>query len=134
MTSGRDIRSRCLPVRWPRRPGLAGPPRRSRNADARGQWSIRIDDQRRMCFILPDGKTGGRLVPLGPEARDGLADLPRDDNNPWVIAGRLQRSHLTDLQHPWRCIRKRAGLENVRIHERSCAALRRIRSRRRGVS
>ena len=69
------------------------------------------------CIELPDSKTGGRVVPLGPEARDVLAALPRDDDNPWVIAGRLQGSHLTDLQHPWRRIRKRAGLEDVRIHD-----------------
>ena len=57
------------------------------------------------------------MVPLGPEPRDLLAALPRDDDNPWVIAGRLKGSHLTDLQHPWRRIRKRAGLEDVRIHD-----------------
>lgn len=27
------------------------------------------------------------------------------------------RSHLTDLQRPWRRIRKRAGLEDVRIYD-----------------
>ncbi len=69
------------------------------------------------CIELRDSKTGGRVVPLGPEARDLLAALPRDEDNPWVIAGRLKGSHLTDLQHPWRRIRKRAGLEDVRIHD-----------------
>ena len=46
-----------------------------------------------------------------------LANLPRDDDNPWVIACRLPGSHLTDLQRPWRRIRKRARLEDVRIHD-----------------
>ena len=46
-----------------------------------------------------------------------LSAIPRDDDNPWVIAGRLPGSHLTDLQRPWRRIRKRAGLEDVRIHD-----------------
>ena len=69
------------------------------------------------CVELPDAKTGGRVVPLGPEARAVLASIPREDGNPWVIAGRLPGSHLTDLQRPWRRIRKRAGLEDVRIHD-----------------
>ena len=46
-----------------------------------------------------------------------LADLPREDGNPWVIRGRLPGSHITDLQKPWRRIRARAGLEDVRIHD-----------------
>ncbi len=66
---------------------------------------------------LPDAKTGGRIVPLGPEARAVLDALPRTGDNPWVIAGRLPGSHLTDLQQPWRRIRARAGLEDVRIHD-----------------
>ena len=69
------------------------------------------------CIELPDAKTGGRVVPLGPEARAVLAALPREDGNPWVIVGKLPGSHLTDLQRPWRRIRARAGLEDVRIHD-----------------
>ncbi len=66
---------------------------------------------------LPDSKTGGRSVPLAPAAVRLLASLPRDDDNPWVIVGRKPGSHLTDLQHPWRRIRARAGLDDVRIHD-----------------
>ena len=46
-----------------------------------------------------------------------LSAIPCDEDNPWVIAGRLPGSHLTDLQRPWRRIRKQAGLEGVRIHD-----------------
>ena len=77
------------------------------------RWDYVTDD----CIELPDAKTGGRVVPLGPEARAVLASLPRRDDNPWVIAGKLPGSHLTDLQRPWRRIRERAGLEDVRIHD-----------------
>ncbi len=66
---------------------------------------------------LPDTKTGGRAVPLAPSAVRLLAGLPRDEENPWVIAGRKPGSHRTDLQHPWRHIRARAGLDGVRIHD-----------------
>ena len=66
---------------------------------------------------LPDSKTGGRTVPLAPSAVRLLEALPRDEDNPWVIAGRKHSSHLTDLQHPWRRIRARAALDDVRIHD-----------------
>ncbi len=77
------------------------------------RWEYVRDD----CIELPDAKTGGRVVPLGPEARAVLANLPREEDNPWVIRGRLPGSHLTDLQRPWRRIRARAKLEDVRIHD-----------------
>ena len=66
---------------------------------------------------LPDTKTGGRAVPLAPSAVRLLESLPHDDDNPWVIAGRKPGGYLTDLQHPWRRIRTRAELEDVRIHD-----------------
>ena len=80
---------------------------------------LRWDDVDRTAgeLRLRDAKTGGRVVPLGPEARAVLSSIPRDEDNPWVIAGRLPGSHLTDLQRPWRRIRKQAGLEGVRIHD-----------------
>ncbi len=34
-----------------------------------------------------------------------------------MIEGRLPNSHITDLQHPWRRLRHRAGLDDVRIHD-----------------
>ncbi len=77
------------------------------------RWEHVKDD----CIELPDAKTGGRAVPLGPEARAVLAALPRSEDNPWVIAGRLPGSHLTDLQRPWRRIRARADLNDMRIHD-----------------
>ena len=66
---------------------------------------------------LPDTKTGGRAVPLAPSAVRLLESLPREEDNPWVIAGRKPGSHLTDLQHPWRRIREKAELHDVRIHD-----------------
>ena len=66
---------------------------------------------------LPDSRTGARMVPLSRAAAGVLAALPRDPDNPWVIAGRKLGAHLTDLQHPRRRIRARAGLDDVRIHD-----------------
>jgi len=66
---------------------------------------------------LPDTKTGARRIPLPQAARDVLAALPRDPGNPYVIAGKVEGRYATDLQHPWRRIRERAGLDGVRIHD-----------------
>lgn len=66
---------------------------------------------------LPDTKTGARRIPLPAAARAVLSALPRTPGNPYVIEGKLENSHITDLQHPWRRIRARAGLDDVRIHD-----------------
>ena len=76
---------------------------------------------------LPDTNTGGRAVPLAPSAVRLLESLPREENNPWVIAGKKPGSHLTDLQHPWRRIRTRAELYDVRIHDLRLARWRSVR-------
>ena len=64
------------------------------------------------------------MVPLSNAAVRVLSALPRPDDNPWVIAGKNPGAHLTDLQKPWRRIRARAGLHDVRIHDlrNSCAS------------
>lgn len=66
---------------------------------------------------LPDTKTGARRIPLPAAARAVLSALPRYSDNPFVIAGKLAGKNATDFQHPWRRIRARAGLANVRIHD-----------------
>jgi integrase len=66
---------------------------------------------------LPDTKTGARRIPLPQPARDLLTHLPRSPGNPYVIEGKIAGKYATDLQHPWRRIRARAGLAGVRIHD-----------------
>lgn len=66
---------------------------------------------------LPDSKTGAKTIHLGDASVRILENLPRVDDNPYVIVGKFEASHLTDLQRPWRRIRKEAGLDNVRIHD-----------------
>jgi integrase len=66
---------------------------------------------------LPDSKTGARRIPLPPAAQEVLAALPRLAGNPFVICGAVDGQHVTDLQKPWRRIRKAAGLDDVRIHD-----------------
>ncbi len=66
---------------------------------------------------LPDSKTGAKRIYLGPAALDLLSQIERLPDNPYVVIGRLPESHLTDMQKPWRRIRKEAELEDVRIHD-----------------
>lgn len=77
------------------------------------QWAFITD----AGMELPDTKTGARRIPLPAAARAVLSTLPRTPGNPYVIEGKLEKSHITDLQHPWRRIRARAGLDDVRIHD-----------------
>ena len=51
-----------------------------------------------------------------PAGWDVLAGLRHQDDNPWVIAGkvRCRDTHITDLQKPWRRIRARAGDDSER--------------------
>ena len=79
--------------------------------------TLRWEQVKADVIELPDAKTGGRVVPLGPEARAVLAAIPRAADNPWVIAGRRSGAPLANLHRPWSRIRKRAGLEDVRIHD-----------------
>lgn len=66
---------------------------------------------------LPDSKTGAKLVPIGKAAIEVLGKIPKLDENPYVITGRIEGQHLTDMQKPWRRLRKRAGLDGLRIHD-----------------
>ena len=56
----------------------------------------------------------GRLV---TDAKQVFAAIPRHPGNPWVIAGRGASGRLANLNKPWIAVRKRAGLEDVRIHD-----------------
>ncbi|MBP7339717.1 hypothetical protein [Niveispirillum sp.] len=66
---------------------------------------------------LPDSKTGAKIVHFGEAVAAVLRSIPRLKDNPWVITGTKEGARLTDLQPPWRRIRKRAELDDVRIHE-----------------
>ena len=59
---------------------------------------------------LRDAKTGARAVPLSPTARQVLAALPRQPDNPWVMSGRDLGTRLSNLNAPWAVVRKKAGL------------------------
>lgn len=77
------------------------------------QWAFLTD----AGMELPDTKTGARRIPLPHAARAVLDSLPSTPGNPYVIEGKLPGQYASDLQHPWRRIRAKAGLPDVRIHD-----------------
>ena len=66
---------------------------------------------------ISDAKTGPRRVPLTPAVEWVLGRIPREDGNPWVIAGKKKDTHLTNLDEAWRRLRARAGVKDVRLHD-----------------
>jgi integrase len=81
------------------------------------RWD-RVDLQRGM-FELPDesSKTGKRYVLLAATARVVLDDLHKIRIGDYVIAGDDPDRPRADLKRPWDAIRRRAGLEDVRLHD-----------------
>lgn len=66
---------------------------------------------------LPDSKTGAKLVAIGHAVIEVFKTIPRIERNPYVITGQVEGQHLTDMQRPWRRLRKLAGLDGLRIHD-----------------
>ena len=79
------------------------------------KWS-QVDFEARL-LRLSDSKTGEKTIVLSEPAIEVLLSLPRMAENPFVIYGRKEGTHLVNLQKPWRRIRAEAGLEDVRIHD-----------------
>ena len=79
------------------------------------KWSYVDPDARELR--LPDSKTGAKTVHLGTAAVDRIEKINKLEDNDFVITGKKIGGHLTDLQHPWRRIRKEADLDDVRLHD-----------------
>lgn len=79
------------------------------------KWSY-VDLERGLVF-LPVSKTGQKPLFLSPSALKILQALPRLENNPHVIVGRVAGEHLNTLQRPWQRIREAAHIVDVRLHD-----------------
>ena len=66
---------------------------------------------------LGDSKIGPRTIVLSPEAVAVLSRIPRVEDNPHVIPGRVPGKPLRNLNGPWAIVCARAGLEDMRIHD-----------------
>ncbi len=74
-------------------------------------------DLEKQCLSLRDSKTGKKLVYLSTAAIELFKAIPQEMGNPFVICGGKEGAHLINLQKPWRRIRKKVGLNDVRIHD-----------------
>lgn len=81
------------------------------------RWSD-VDEERGLLF-LPDSKTGRKTVVLSGAAMTVLRSLPRVGQ--YVIAGANagtpEEKPRPDLKKAWDTVRKRAGLDGVRLHD-----------------
>lgn len=76
-------------------------------------------DKQRGLLNLPDSKTGKKSLVLNDAATAVLKNLPKLGR--YVIAGesagQKDERPRADLNRPWRAIRRRAGLADVRLHD-----------------
>lgn len=74
-------------------------------------------DFERKLIRLQESKTGQKTIYLSAPALLILSDIPRIENNPYVIVGKKERSHLVNIKDAWGDIRSKAKLKDVRIHD-----------------
>ncbi len=74
-------------------------------------------DHYHSCLRLPDSKTGSKIVHMGLAAMHAIAAIPEVAGNPFLLPGKTDGTHVTDLQACWARIRASAALEDVRIHD-----------------
>ncbi len=79
------------------------------------RWD-QVDFEKRL-LRLPDSKDGTKLVYLNAPALEVLSSIPRTAGFVYVVEGRKPAAPRSDLNGPWRRIRKQAGIEDVRIHD-----------------
>ena len=82
------------------------------------EWtSVDLDKGRLVFEKHKTDQHGAKIIPLNAPAQELLANLPREEDNPYVIVGEVMGKHLINLQKPWRRIRTLARLDDVRIHD-----------------
>jgi integrase len=74
-------------------------------------------DYDRSCLMLRDSKTGRKAVPIGDAVISVLENIPRIVGSDYVIPGIKPGAHLVGLPKIWGRIKKKAGLEGLRIHD-----------------
>ena len=81
--------------------------------------TLRWDDVDRHAreLRLRDSKSGPCMVALTPAVEAVLDGIPRVRGSPWVIVGEAPGSRLRTLKSVWRRVKRRAGLDDVRLHD-----------------
>jgi integrase len=73
-----------------------------------------VDFERGLLF-LPDSKTGRKTIILNGPALSILSGLPQSGT--FVIAGASPARPRSDLNRSWTAVRRRAGLDGLRLHD-----------------
>ncbi len=67
---------------------------------------------------LPETKAGRtHYLPLNQASLKIIDNLPKLDENPFLFPGRRKGKHLINISKPWYRIRKKAKVEDVRLHD-----------------
>lgn len=68
-------------------------------------------------LVLPDSKTGAKIIPLNTHARSVAASIPEVKGNPYLIVGRRAGAHLASPKGLWARLCQEAGIENLNMHD-----------------
>ncbi|NDB67399.1 MAG: DUF4102 domain-containing protein [Methylocystaceae bacterium] len=79
------------------------------------KWS-HVDFERRM-LLLPDSKTGRKIVYLSEQAIDVLKSITHDIKDIFVFPGKDPKQPIKTIRKPWMNICKAAGLSELRLHD-----------------
>ncbi|KQZ00790.1 hypothetical protein ASD45_07935 [Pseudolabrys sp. Root1462] len=75
-------------------------------------------DWKNRTLLVPKSKSGrARVIALNQSAIALLTATPRIDGNPYIFPSEVTGKPSASLFFPWDRIRKRAGLEDVRLHD-----------------
>jgi integrase len=87
-----------------------------RNEVTQAEWSY--IDWEQCTLLVPKSKNGQpRYVQLNSKALDVLRTVPRVAGNPYVFPAPGTGRPMPHLFFPWDRIRKRAGLQDLRLHD-----------------
>jgi integrase len=68
-------------------------------------------------LVLPDSKTGAKIIPLNSQAQLVLAAIPEVKGNPYLIVGRRRGRHLVQPMKLWKELCKEANVPALNMHD-----------------
>lgn len=68
-------------------------------------------------LMLPDSKTGTKIIPLNSFAQRVVAQIPEVQGNPYLIVGRRPGAFLASPKEPWADLLRDAGIEDLHMHD-----------------
>jgi integrase len=68
-------------------------------------------------LVLPDSKTGAKIIPLNTHAQGVAAAIPELKGNPYLIVGKRAGAHLACPKGLWRRLCQEAGIEGLNMHD-----------------